>query len=146
MPNWVHRTTKEFLRSVPLAKLPEPEANYIEEPDLSAVTGFDKKHWTITGDVVSLMSQAERDAVDEAEETARLDAIADEIDAIQTYSRAFAEVVLDEFNSHALKINAILDAIDSSNNLSEVKTAIEAISDYPQRTLAQLKTALRGKL
>ena len=34
------------------------------EPDLSAVTGFDIKYWTLTGDVVTLMNQTDRDDVD----------------------------------------------------------------------------------
>ena len=53
MPKWLHRTTKQFLRSVPSGELPEPQALYIEEPDLSAVIDHPKKYWKITGNVVS---------------------------------------------------------------------------------------------
>ncbi len=64
---WLHRTTKQVLRSVAPADLPEPAGNYIEEPDLSAVAGTRREYWAITGDIVTPMSQAERDAVDAAE-------------------------------------------------------------------------------
>ena len=146
MPNFLHRTTMVYQPSVSYADLPEPIANYIEQPDLSATAGFDSKYWIITGDIVTLMDQAARDAVDAAALAAARDALSNEIDQVESYSRAFALVVLDEFNALSLKINEILDAIDSANNLSAVKSNVGAITDRPQRTSAQLKTSLRNKL
>jgi len=140
----VHRTTKEYRRSVNDPDF--PTGTWIHSPDLSAVNGFDSKYWTITGDVVSLMSQGERDAVDAAELTSRGDTIAALIEVAQSYEKAFAEILLDEFNGHATKINAILTAIDNGATLANVKTNIAAITDYPSRSLAQLRTALRSKL
>ncbi len=122
MARWVHRITKQFLDSTSPASLPEPRAKYIENPDISAVTGFSNRYWTIIGDVISLMSQSERDAVDVAEEQAQLDAIADELQQVRTLTRAFAEVVLDEIN-----------LLRSQHSLSA-------------RTLTQLRNAVRGKL
>lgn len=145
MPLWLHRTDKILLPSVASADLPEPQANYIEEPDLSAVSGFTSKYWLITGDIVSLLDAAARAAVDAAELSAQRDDLADEIDTAETYTRAFALVVLDEFNAVALKMNEILDAIDAASNFSQVKSNIAVITDRPQRTAAQLKTAVRTK-
>ncbi len=145
MPLWLHRTDKVLLPSVASADLPEAQANYIEEPDLSAVSGFASKYWLITGDIVSLIDVAARAVVDAAEVSALRDSFSEEIDEAETYTRAFALVVLDEFNTVALKINEILDAIDSANNLSQVKSNIAAITDRPQRTAAQLKTAVRNR-
>lgn len=121
-------------------------ATAIYEPDMSAVVGQPSKYWVVTGDLVSLMSLAEQTAVDDVEIEARKDAVADQFDAIETVIRAFGEVVLDEFNGHADKINAILDAIDGASSLADVKGAVAAIPDSPQRTLPQLKTSVRGKL
>jgi len=98
MPDWLHRTDRLLLRSVPRSKLPEPEANYIETPDLSAVAGFPSIYWIVTGDIVTLMDQAARDAVDAAALSDELDAVADELTNLRTITRAFAEVVLDEVN------------------------------------------------
>lgn len=74
MGNYLDRTTKDYLKSVSPASLSKPLADYISEPDLSAVMGHPAKHWTITGDVVSLMPQGERDTVDAAEAQAATDA------------------------------------------------------------------------
>ena len=144
MVDVVNRTTREHRRSV---NDPDyPTIDWIHSPDLAAVNGFPSKYWVITSDVVSLMSQGQRDAVDAAELTARGDAMAALIEVAQSYERAFAEILLDELNAHATKINAILTAIDNGTTLANVKTNILAVADYPQRTLAQLRTALRAKL
>jgi hypothetical protein len=122
MPLWVHRTTFQVLGSTAEADLPEAVANYVEEPDLSAVASWDSKYWELAGDVFSLADQATRDAIDAAELTAESDLIADQLDATQTIMRAFSLVVLDELNT------------------------LRAQHSLPDRTAEQLKTAVRGKL
>lgn len=70
MASAIHRTTlivKE--RGVPY-DLVDPD--WIVDPDLSAVTGHPNKYWKIVGNSVQLMTQSERDAVDAAEEAARI--------------------------------------------------------------------------
>lgn len=62
------------------------------------------------------------------------------------FVRAVAAVLLDELNSHALKINSILDAVDAATSLADLKTRIGLIADYPQRTLAQAKTSINNKI
>jgi hypothetical protein len=61
-------------------------------------------------------------------------------------TRAAVLVILDEFNAHALKTNAILNAVDGAATLAALKTAVAAIADYPQRTKAQLLTAMQNKI
>lgn len=144
MANVLNRTTRQYLASV---NTPDyPVAEWIVEPDLSAVAGFPAKYWAIVGDMVSLMSQAERDAVDAAELAAARDAVAGAFDGVEDFARAFALILLDELNLHAARVTAILDAVDGASNLAGLKTAVAAIPDVPQRTIAQLKTALRAKL
>lgn len=60
--------------------------------------------------------------------------------------RASALVIADELNAHALKINAILTAVDNASTFANLKTAIAAIQDYPQRSDAQIRTAITNKL
>jgi len=55
-------------------------------------------------------------------------------------------VLVDELNNHALKINSILDAVDAATSLADLKTRIAAIADYPQRTPAQAKQAIKDKI
>ena len=145
MPFWAHRTTFQLLRSVAEADLSESVANYVEEPDLVPVAGQPSKYWVLTGDVFSLADQATRDAIDATLLSTARDALSDEIDTPETYGRNFALIVLDEFNSHATTITAILDAIDAASNFNGLKTAVAAIADQATRTPAQLKNALRLK-
>ncbi len=72
MADVVHRTTKQYLRSVHTPDY--PSADWIINPDLSAVAGFAEKYWMIAGDTVALMDQAARDAVDAAEAAAAVTA------------------------------------------------------------------------
>lgn len=55
-------------------------------------------------------------------------------------------VAIDELNLHALKINAILDAVDAATSLADLKSRIASIPDYPQRTPAQAKQAVKNKI
>lgn len=123
MPNYVHRTDKTYLYSVSPQDLPEAEANYIMDPDLSAVSGFPSIYWIISGDTVSLMSQAERDAVDAALAAAALQADKDSEEARIDSERvlvALADIIKDEIN--------ILRAEHSlaDRTLQQLKNAIKA--------------------
>lgn len=77
---------------------------------------------------------------------ARLKALIDTHDPNGVILRAIVAVTLDELNLHALKINAILDAVDGAATLAALKTAVAAIPDYPQRTPAQLVNAIKNKI
>ena len=122
MGNFLHRATKQYLVSADPNGLPEPLANYINGPDLSAVAGFSSQYWVITGDVVTLMSVAERDAVDAQALDDSRDSSVNELDGLESLMRAFALVVLDEFNT--LRAQHLL----------------------APRTIGNLKTAIRNKL
>lgn len=122
MADVVNRITKEYRRSV---NDPDyPIENWILNPDLSAVIGFESKYWIITGDVVSLMDAGQRQVVDDAELSASRDQVANSIQRVGSFDRAFAEILLDEIN--------ILRA-----------AVVPPLSD---RTLNQLRNALRSKL
>ena len=94
MSNVLNRTTKQFLRSV---NTPDyPVVDWIISPDMSAVEGQPSKYLVITGDTVSLMSQSERDAVDEV---ARLAQIESEVNSISDgVLRRLTAVFVDEAN------------------------------------------------
>ena len=65
MSNVIHRTTKQYLKSVNTALFSAD--NYIINPDMSDVSGVATKHLKITGDVVSEMNQTEKNSVSLAE-------------------------------------------------------------------------------
>lgn len=127
MADVLNRATRQFLRSVHTPAYPA-EA-WIRNPDLSAVEGVPAKYWKISGDTVSAMSQAERDAADAAEAAAAATAAKTgakaEFDA-QPVLRALASVLRDEINilrnaaglqprTAAQVRTAIRDAIDAQN-------------------------------
>lgn len=159
--NWLHRTTKQLILNTSPSDMkirfpsetfidangkPTSNTNWIYDPDLSAIAGWPSRYWEIVGDVVALMDETERDAVDAQILEDMRDMAAAQLDNIEDILRAFMLTMLDELNNHANKINSILNAIDNASTLAEVKSAIGAISDYPQRTVAQLRNAIRDKL
>lgn len=62
--NVLHRTTLQYQASVSPNSLSEQLSNYIQNPDMSAVAGYSYIYWILTGDVVTLMDQSTRDALD----------------------------------------------------------------------------------
>ena len=70
MADVLNRTTLQYLQSV---NTPDyPVGDWVISPDLSAVAGVPQKYWKLTGDIVSEMTQPEKDAVDAAEAAAVL--------------------------------------------------------------------------
>lgn len=119
----LNRATKEFKASAHTPNF-DP-ADWIINPDLSAVQGQPVKYWMINGDVVTLATLAEQDVIDDAfaatqatrakeEEKNRFDN--------ERLLKAFAELVIDQFN------------------------VLRAIEGLPDLTFAQLRTAIRDKI
>ena len=144
MASALNRTTRQFVTSVNTPDF--PVGQWIINPDMSAVTGFGSQYWIITGDVVTLMDSAARSAVDATQLTANRDAAAAALDLVEDVLRAVVLELRDELNNHALKINSILDAVDAATSLADLKSRVASIADYPQRTVQQLRDAVRGKL
>jgi hypothetical protein len=110
MGNYVHRTTKQYLQSVSPNDLPEPLANYIEDPDLSSVVGVPNIYWVITGDVITEMTQGQKDIVDAALlSDSRNAAIEADIDNLESVMRQLTQLILRE-------INIAIDTTDTARN------------------------------
>jgi len=109
--------------------------------------GVPLKYWTSDGaGSVREMTALEQQGVDDAETTARLDDIANQLDDLEDILRAFVLQLLDERNRMAVAFNDLKNGIATANNLNDAKAAAAAIADEPIRTVAQIKTALRNKL
>ncbi len=136
MGNYLHRTTKAFLRSFSPNELLEPLANYIEDPDLSAVAGVPSIYWIIIGDVISEMSQGEKDTLDAFLLSAARDAeIQAEIDGLESTMRQLAKMFVSELNVLRQQFNT---------TTAEVQQATD--TNFADRTLAQVKQQLRNDL
>lgn len=99
-----------------------------------------------TGAAVEEMTGPEKTAADLAALEASRDAIVQHLDQQEDILRAFMGMVMDEFNLHSQRVNAILTAIDGGANIGAIKTSVLAIQDLPTRTLLQLRTAIRSKI
>ena len=158
MSHVVHRTTREHRAR---ANTPDfPVGTWIISPDLSAVAGFATKYWIITGDVVTLMDQAARDAVDVAEAAASLtDArntahgpigTADEAEGIRL--RALIELLnkRDNFLTNRVielqnRVQAMLNSIGGVANMRTDGLAV-SISATATRTRADAITDYRANI
>jgi len=136
MGDYLHRTTKQYLQSVSPNSLAEPLANYIEDPNLSAVVGVPSRYWIITGDIVTEMSQGQKDAVDAASlSDTRDEDVAAQIDDIESVMRQMAQMMVRELNIIRQQINT---TTAESNQLTDT-----ALAD---RTMAQVRSQIRSDL
>lgn len=134
---WLHRTNKTYIEGFSPRSMEENyglsftdvegaaigNAEWIYKPDLSAVEGVPSRYWIIMGDVVSEMSQAEKDIVDQAILDQNRDSnIQGEIDNLESVLRQVVVMMVNEIN--------ILRSIES----------------LPNRTITQVKTQLRNGL
>lgn len=125
MVNVIHRTALEFRERVHTPAYPEPEWKH--DPDMSAVSGVPRRYWKAPSDWSPdgagpvEMTQSEKDAVDAAAQTEADDNCMAQFDTRDALA-AFALLVLDEINT-----------LRAEHGLSE-------------RTVAQLKAAIRNKL
>ena len=158
---WLHRTTRQYLVQVSSGDMerrfaplvfhdaqgePVSNAEWIHAPDVSAVTGFASKYWIVTGDVVTLMSQAQRDAVDAAELSARFDSLAAELQDTQLRDRAIILALLDVANFLSNQVESIKTAATTTGNHGAFSTAVSGIATAPQRSIGELITLIRQKL
>jgi len=153
MPNYLHRTTKVYQTSVSTIDLIEPVGNYIQDPDLTAVVGFPSIYWTITGDIVTLMTQGQRDAVDAAiladqitDEKTQAEVIHDLSSADSRALRAVVLLLVDELNSLRTQWRDFQTVVDAAANLGAMKTGVAGLPTLNDRTYSQARTAIGNKI
>lgn len=145
MASLLNTSTLEILRSADETKYSAPW-QVISEANASVWILIPPQYRKLVGGLIEEMPQAEKDAVDLARLTAARDAAAAQLQAQEDILRAFMLIVLDEFNTHAQKVNALGQAIIDGANLSEIKTGVQAVGVVPERTEQQLRDAIRARL
>ena len=151
MANVLHRTTQQYIQSV---NTPDyPLVDWIVNPDLSAVVGFPSIYWTITGDIVTLMTQGQRDAVDAAilaaqvtEEKTQAEAIHDLSSADSRALRSIVLLLVDELNSLRTQWRDFQTVVDAAANLGAMKTGVAGLPTLNDRTYSQARTAIGNKI
>lgn len=137
MATVLNRTTKQFLASVNTPDF--PTGSWIHEPDMTAVVGFGSQYWIITGDVVTLMDQAARDAVDAQQLSDNRDGTSDRIDPVESYERTNVKMIIRELNL----LRAAVTTLSTQTNA--VDGSID-VQNMPDRTIAQYKTQFRAEM
>ena len=146
MPDYYNDATLGLLSSISPSELPVGDWTEITRAAHDAASAIPLVYRKLVAGVITEMDAGEKAAVDAAIQTASRDDVAARLDDVEDVVRAFARAVLDETNLHATRITAILDAIDAAASLADVKTAVGSIPDVPTRTVAQMKSAVRGYL
>lgn len=129
------------------------QQNVLINPDLSAISGQPMKYWKHVSGAVQLMTQAERDAVDSALAAAALGNVrlGAKNEIVGTYPlsvllRAMADVLLSEVNILRGWTVSFKAATAAATSLANLQTRVAALSDLPDRTLAQVKTAIQNEI
>lgn len=143
MADFVNPTTCDLVGSV--SQMPAPWVVCTRE-NLLAWGAILPRHRKWVTDHVEEMTVGEKATADAAILTAARAAAAAQLDRQEDVLRAFMLTVLDEFNGHATKLNAVLSAVDAATSLGDLKTRVGLIADYPARTAEQLRTAIHNKL
>jgi hypothetical protein len=92
------------------------------------------------------MDQAARDAVDANELEAQRDSVISQLGETEDVLRAFALIVLDVVNLHAVRVNGVKAALSTATSLADAKAKAAAIDDCPVYTIEQLIDAIRNRL
>ena len=140
---WLHRATNQFLINISSGGMeirfspevfhdgsgePISNANWIHAPGLTAVAGFNSQHWIITGDVVTLMSLAQRNQVD--------------ADAIAAQKQAEKDAATADINTNTDR--RLLGFMETM--VDEINILRQAASISPARTIAGYKTNTKSNI
>jgi len=123
------------------------------QPDISALAGIPIIYWKHVAGAIVEMTVSEKSAVDAAIIQAAINAMrSGGISTLVVQSpagivlRAFADILKDEFNIIRQWITDFKADVAAATTLADLKTRVAADPDLPDRTLAQLKTAIQDKI
>ena len=119
MSTVLNRTTKRLIQS---ANTPDyPTADWIINPDLSAVAGVNSKYWKISGDVVSEMSAGEKTTED--------DVVANVDVTKATKLAAIDDKTLSLIYAGEDHVAATIRILKTAVNAAATKAAVDAVVD-----------------
>lgn len=142
MATVLNRVTKELIES---ANTPDyPADDWIINPDLSEVEGFDRKYWKVDQNRVVLASELERAAIDEAEAAAAKESEVNQITDEQEVLGAIIKRLIDENAATAKLVNDLKTAITGAASISALRAAVGAVAIPATKTIEQIRDELRG--
>ena len=118
-----------------------------------SVAGQPIKYWKVVNSVVVLMTQGERDAVDAAlaaanlaSQRARAKGIFDSTASDGKVLKAIVLLLIDELNDLRGWLVDFKAEVAAASNLADLKTRVAGLPNMTDRTSAQARTAIRGKI
>ncbi|NIT58334.1 MAG: hypothetical protein GWN00_19535 [Aliifodinibius sp.] len=145
MANVVNRTTKQYLQSVHTPDYPVEE--WIINPDMSNVVGVPNIYWEITGDIITEMSQSEKDSVDaQILSDSRDGIIESQIDNLESVMRQLTVLTMNEINTIRQWLMSFKAEVAAATSFADLQSRIASLIDLPDRTLQQIRTQLRNNL
>lgn len=146
MSNFIHKTTKEYRKSVNDPDYAGGDWLLVEGDNQLVIDSTPAKYIKITGGVLTAMTDEERLIVDAAEKQVSHDAIADQLLVEGNEMRALLLLVIDELNSRTAALNSILQSIAKSGDVAGIKTEMGKIAALPEITLEGIKETYKTKL
>lgn len=148
MATVINRNTKQYLMSVHTPDY--PALDWIHNPIIPLCA---LKYWKIVGDEVLEMSQAEKEAIDLAEQQAYelyLENLKDltNLNAIENYDKlvkAFALLTLDQINNIREWLENFKIEVSQSTSLADFKTRVASLSAMPSFSVEQFRNAIKNK-
>lgn len=129
------------------------QPNTLVNPDVSQVIAQPIRYWKVSGGLVVLMTAGEQNTVDAAIAAAATLAIRtaakanlDNFNSLPLFMRALMQIMVSEINLVREQDVARAAAVAAASSLANLQTRWAAISNLPDRTLAQLVTAIKAKV
>lgn len=146
MANVLHKTRSPADYRVSVNTPDFPDSDWFHDPDVSAVAGLPLRYWQVGTNPVQAMTQIERDAVDAAiaaaQKAAAREAAVTALDGLGGYElRAIAAILIDEINNLRQWDSGLKAAFQANTTVANIRTAVLALPNMPDRKLSQAKTA-----
>lgn len=118
----------------------------VVDPNVSAFSNLPLRYWKVVAGVVQLMTLAEQAEVDAVFLRANAKVNLSGKSDLGVILRAFSDITKDEINILRQWIVSFKVEAAAATNLSNFQSRIASLPNLPDRTLAQLKTAIENRI
>jgi len=136
-PSLPHKTTLQILPVVTTDPPFDPDTQVRIGPIVTIEQAQVTRVWTVR-------TKTPQELLDD--DALARDSVMNSFDSSYAVERAILGLIVDEFNLHSTRLASILDVAAQATSLADFKTRMATVQAIPQRTLAQLRTAVRNAL
>lgn len=160
MPNYAvyqvsNNRVKEYVISSPFDPTYPAGVGFaaIREPDVTGLVGVPVLYWKHSGGFIVEMTALEKSTLDAEIVAQALDDMQEGGKSVLSAAtpsgiilRAVADITKDEINLLRQWLASFKVQVAASTNLANLQTRVAALPDMPDRTLAQLRTAIQNRI